>query len=71
MANAPTSAPETSFLRNPRVRSILWQVLLCVLIAAAVAGLVHLARHRLRLTRARADEHGTVPSALDLAPSAQ
>ena len=47
MANAPASTPETSFLRDPRVRSILWQVLLCVLLVAAAAGLVHLAASNL------------------------
>jgi general L-amino acid transport system permease protein len=48
MANAPTSTPETSFLRDPRVRSIFWQVLLCALLAAAAAGLIHLAANNLK-----------------------
>jgi len=51
MASAPASrAPEVPFLRDPRVRSILWQVFLCLLLAAAALLFGYLAK--LNLDRA-------------------
>jgi len=48
MASAPASgAPDVPFLRDPRVRSILWQVLLCVLLLVAVAVLIYEAKQNL------------------------
>jgi general L-amino acid transport system permease protein len=47
MASAPASTPEVPFLRDPRVRSILLQILFIVLLVAAAAGLVWLAAYNL------------------------
>ena len=49
MASAPASgAPQVPLLRNPRVRSVLWQVLLCVLLAAVGTLLVYEAAFNLK-----------------------
>jgi general L-amino acid transport system permease protein len=48
MASASTSTPEVPFWRDPRVRSILWQVLVIVLLAAAAAWLFEEAAENLR-----------------------
>jgi general L-amino acid transport system permease protein len=48
MANAPASTSEVAFWRDPRVRSILWQALVILLLAAAAAWLFEEAAENLR-----------------------
>src|SRR5579883_111816 len=48
MAHAPASTPEVPFLRDPRVRSVLWQALLILLLIAAAVGLFLLAAANLQ-----------------------
>ncbi len=47
-ASADSPPPATSLLRDPRARSILWQVLFCVLVAAVAALLAWLAAFNLK-----------------------